>query len=277
MQNHLHLHSVFGDSLCDTGNNDFLSTLAKANYPPYGSDFPSGPTGRFSNGRNFADFFAEFLGLPMLPRAKDPNLTDGLGKCLSMDTQLNMFEDFVGNKLNSSFKSKEELSNYLANTIVFFYFGSNDLFATVFFQGPLAYRLYNLGIRKIIVPEVGPLGCVPAIAGVLGHCQDDVNKSAQHHNGLLARLLKSLQTTLQGSIFVLAKFFSSGLNDGSHPCCEAALKGIGVLCVPQHHACEDASKHFFWDGVHGTEIVFSFMSTGCINDTAICSPTLKEL
>lgn len=47
---------IFGDSLFDNGNNNDLLTTAKANYPPYGIDFPDGPTGRFTNGRNVADF-----------------------------------------------------------------------------------------------------------------------------------------------------------------------------------------------------------------------------
>lgn len=47
---------IFGDSLYDAGNNNNLNTKAKANYLPYGIDFPGGkPTGRFSNGRNFVD------------------------------------------------------------------------------------------------------------------------------------------------------------------------------------------------------------------------------
>lgn len=47
---------VFGDSLVDSGNNNFLPTLAKANYAPYGMNFEKGPTGRFTNGRTVADF-----------------------------------------------------------------------------------------------------------------------------------------------------------------------------------------------------------------------------
>ncbi|KAL2896688.1 GDSL esterase/lipase 7 [Bienertia sinuspersici] len=43
---------VFGDSLFDSGNNNLLPTLAKANYFPYGLNFPgSFPTGRFTNGK----------------------------------------------------------------------------------------------------------------------------------------------------------------------------------------------------------------------------------
>lgn len=49
---------VFGDSLVDAGNNDYLFSLSKADSPPYGIDFtPSGgqPTGRFTNGRTISD------------------------------------------------------------------------------------------------------------------------------------------------------------------------------------------------------------------------------
>lgn len=54
---------IMGDSLFDNGNNNNLVTAAKANYSPYGIDFPDGPTGRFSNGRNMADF----IGMVFFP------------------------------------------------------------------------------------------------------------------------------------------------------------------------------------------------------------------
>lgn len=46
---------IFGDSLVDNGNNNGILTLARANYMPYGIDFPQGTTGRFTNGRTFVD------------------------------------------------------------------------------------------------------------------------------------------------------------------------------------------------------------------------------
>ncbi|XP_056682540.1 GDSL esterase/lipase At5g55050-like [Spinacia oleracea] len=60
---------VFGDSLVDVGNNNYLTfTIAKSNLPYHGVDFPTHkPTGRFSNGKNGADFLAEKLGLPSPP------------------------------------------------------------------------------------------------------------------------------------------------------------------------------------------------------------------
>ncbi|KAK9049830.1 hypothetical protein SSX86_031201 [Deinandra increscens subsp. villosa] len=55
---------VFGDSLVDNGNNDFLVTTARADSPPYGIDFPTHrPTGRFSNGLNIPDLISEHMGM----------------------------------------------------------------------------------------------------------------------------------------------------------------------------------------------------------------------
>lgn len=54
---------IFGDSLVDNGNNNDLVTQAKVNYLPYGIDFPLGPTGRFTNGRNTADILGSYFAL----------------------------------------------------------------------------------------------------------------------------------------------------------------------------------------------------------------------
>ncbi|KAH0696929.1 hypothetical protein KY290_014346 [Solanum tuberosum] len=74
---------IFGDSLLDNGNNNDLNTTAKANYPPYGVDFQDGrPTGRFTNGRNTADFLAEYLGfdhyIPPYASVKDSEMLKGV-------------------------------------------------------------------------------------------------------------------------------------------------------------------------------------------------------
>jgi hypothetical protein len=49
---------VFGDSYLDVGMNNYLpgTSVPRANKPYYGVDFQGFPTGRFSNGRNTADY-----------------------------------------------------------------------------------------------------------------------------------------------------------------------------------------------------------------------------
>ncbi|GAY50712.1 hypothetical protein CUMW_128840 [Citrus unshiu] len=59
---------VFGDSLVDVGNNNYLATIARADAPPYGIDYPTHrPTGRFSNGLNIPDIISEQIGQPESP------------------------------------------------------------------------------------------------------------------------------------------------------------------------------------------------------------------
>ncbi|KAK1311850.1 GDSL esterase/lipase [Acorus calamus] len=55
---------IFGDSTVDSGNNDYMLTVFKANHLPYGMNSPGGqPTGRFSDGMLVPDFLASSLGL----------------------------------------------------------------------------------------------------------------------------------------------------------------------------------------------------------------------
>ncbi|XP_038880291.1 GDSL esterase/lipase At5g33370-like [Benincasa hispida] len=74
---------VFGDSLVDNGNNNYLATTARADSYPYGIDFPTHrATGRFSNGLNIPDYISQQLGseflLPYLsPEFNGRRMLDG--------------------------------------------------------------------------------------------------------------------------------------------------------------------------------------------------------
>ena len=57
-KNHVALF-VFGDSLFDPGNNNYINTIGQANFPPYGETFFKYPTGRFSDGRLIPDFIGK--------------------------------------------------------------------------------------------------------------------------------------------------------------------------------------------------------------------------
>ncbi|XP_019258467.1 PREDICTED: GDSL esterase/lipase 1-like isoform X1 [Nicotiana attenuata] len=60
---------VFGDSLFDPGNNNYINTTTQfqANWWPYGESFFKPPTGRFCDGRIIPDFIAEYAELPLIP------------------------------------------------------------------------------------------------------------------------------------------------------------------------------------------------------------------
>ncbi|KAL8228108.1 hypothetical protein R6Q57_015692 [Mikania cordata] len=68
---------VFGDSTSDPGNNNFILTPFKGNFPPYGRDYPDKrPTGRFTNGLLASDLIARYLGVKdNVPPYLDPSLT----------------------------------------------------------------------------------------------------------------------------------------------------------------------------------------------------------
>ncbi|KAF7805249.1 GDSL esterase/lipase [Senna tora] len=110
---------VFGDSLVDSGNNNYLATSARADSPPYGIDYPTRrPTGRFSNGFNIPDLISQRLGaesaLPYLsPQLRGEKLlvganfaSAGIGilndtgvqflNIIRMYRQLEYFEEYQG-------------------------------------------------------------------------------------------------------------------------------------------------------------------------------------
>ncbi|KAM0949779.1 putative triacylglycerol lipase [Dioscorea sansibarensis] len=141
---------IFGDSLVDVGNNDFLpNCTAKVNFHPYGVDFPNGTsTGRFTNGFNAADCIVQKLGLKMSPppflslnswtqtlggvnfASGGSGLLDATGarfiQVLSLGKQRRHFEMVFANLTANLGLNKAEKS--ISNSIFIVSTGSNDLF-----------------------------------------------------------------------------------------------------------------------------------------------------
>ncbi|KAM7505884.1 hypothetical protein LguiB_004788 [Lonicera macranthoides] len=137
---------IFGDSLVDNGNNNNLVTLAKSNFSPYGIDFHSGPTGRFTNGRTMADITAELLGfnnyIPPFATASGQNILFGvnyasaaagirdesgqnLGARISLDGQLKNHQTTIVN-IFKIFGNIETTTKYLNKCLYSVGLGSND-------------------------------------------------------------------------------------------------------------------------------------------------------
>ncbi|CAK9156054.1 unnamed protein product [Ilex paraguariensis] len=137
---------AFGDSLTDPGNNNYLNSLAKANYVPYGIDFYQGPSGRFCNGRTIIDYLGDLLELPLLPAYANPfatgrNILKGvnyasaaagilaetgqnLGQRFNLNDQILNFESTLNQLRNQM--NQQELSQYLSQSLVVMTLGSND-------------------------------------------------------------------------------------------------------------------------------------------------------
>ncbi|XP_042975646.1 GDSL esterase/lipase 7-like isoform X2 [Carya illinoinensis] len=281
---------VFGDSMFDSGNNNLLPTVAKANYLPYGVNFAKGVTGRFTNGKTVADFIAEFLGLPYSPpfmsiRRSTPltGLNYASGSCGILPETGNLFvrsNDYLTNYLEPNVydTSKRYPPQPFAQFLV-------DTLSKVF------QRLYNLGGRKIIMFEIGPIGCIPSITRKkkhnVGQCVEETNQIVSFFNQRLPTFLNNLTSSLHGSTFILgqANFLGYdaiinpskyGLEDSTSPCCTTWANGTSG-CIPFVTPCLHAYKNFFWDAFHLTEAAYSLIATRCFNDS-ICSPfNIKEL
>ncbi|PIN10458.1 Triacylglycerol lipase [Handroanthus impetiginosus] len=148
---------IFGDSLVDNGNNNNIQSLAKANYMPYGIDFPGGPTGRFSNGKTTVDVIAELLGfddyIPPYASARGQQILKGvnyasaaagirpetgqqLGGRIDFAGQVNNYKNTVEQVVNI-LGDQESAANYLGKCIYSVGVGSNDYLNNYFM--PLYY------------------------------------------------------------------------------------------------------------------------------------------
>ncbi|KAJ7947210.1 GDSL esterase/lipase family [Quillaja saponaria] len=146
---------IFGDSLVDNGNNNQLSSLAKANYLPYGIDFQGGPTGRFSNGKTTVDVIAELLGfdgyIPPYTSARGQGILRGvnyasaaagireetgqqLGARISFSGQVQNYKNTVSQVVNI-FGNEGQAANYLSKCIYSIGLGSNDYLNNYFMPG----------------------------------------------------------------------------------------------------------------------------------------------
>ncbi|CAA2965764.1 GDSL esterase/lipase At1g33811 [Olea europaea var. sylvestris] len=104
---------IFGDSLVDNGNNNGILTLARANYGPYGIDFPEGATGRFTNGRTYIDILAQLLGFP----AYIPPFARTRGRALLRGTNYASgaagIRDETGNNLGDHVSMNQQVESYV--------------------------------------------------------------------------------------------------------------------------------------------------------------------
>ncbi|XP_010549444.1 PREDICTED: GDSL esterase/lipase At1g29670-like [Tarenaya hassleriana] len=137
---------IFGDSLVDNGNNNRLVSLARANYFPYGIDFPGGPTGRFSNGKTTVDVIAQLLGfdgyIPPYSAASGRQILSGvnyasaaagireetgrqLGQRISFSGQVRNYQNTVSQVVNL-LGDENTAADYLRRCIYSVGLGSND-------------------------------------------------------------------------------------------------------------------------------------------------------
>ncbi|KAL6315831.1 hypothetical protein AAG906_008217 [Vitis piasezkii] len=238
---------VFGSSLVDTGNNNFLQTTTRADFLPYGIDFPGGPSGRFTNGKNVVDLIGDHLHLPSIPPFSSPATkgaailrgvdfasggsgildTTGsfLGEVTSLNQQIRNFEKVTLPDLEAQLgvKSSESLSSYLfvvgvgGNDITFNYFlhainrnislQAFTITMTTLLSAQLK-KLHSLGGRKFALMSVNPLGCTPmAIQLPSKVYANRLNQAARLFNFRLKSLVDEMEAEMPGSQLVLVNTY----------------------------------------------------------------------
>ncbi|CAN7012104.1 hypothetical protein IGI04_012664 [Brassica rapa subsp. trilocularis] len=177
---------VFGDSTVDAGNNNYIPTVARSNFEPYGRDFDGGkPTGRFCNGKIATDFMSEAIGLkPTIPAYLDPsynisdfatgvtfasaatgydNATSDVLSVLPLWKQLEYYKEYQ-TKLEA-YQGKDRATDTITNSLYLISIGTNDFLENYFaFPGRSSqysvdlYQDFLAGIAKDFVTKLHGLG-----------------------------------------------------------------------------------------------------------------------
>ncbi|KAG0622309.1 hypothetical protein M758_3G088900 [Ceratodon purpureus] len=155
---------TFGDSLVDNGNNNYLASLARANFPPNGCDFGSGvPTGRFCNGNTLSDYIGYFLGIDPPPAyfdyltfnldiKKGVNFASGAGGILD-ESGYNYLERIPMSQQTEYFALVKQTlirdignvttERMLKNALYIIVLGSNDYINNYMLRGSAAHSMYT--------------------------------------------------------------------------------------------------------------------------------------
>ncbi|XP_066308269.1 GDSL esterase/lipase At5g03610-like [Miscanthus floridulus] len=290
---------VFGDSYADTGNlGDLGRELTRVWYDPYGVTFPGRPTGRFSDGRVLTDFIASAIGVPTpvaykLRRgaarglmARGMNFAVGGAGVLdtgyfqrNIGAQIDLFQAHhppptrgcdagiaVVVVAGNDYSYAAEKDNSTSAAIAYIPAVVRQL------REQLRRLRDEVGMRKVVVTNLHPMGCTPLFTRALNYtaCDPLANAGAAQHNAALQSVLAALDPANRTFLLLdLNTPFAAFVEDARaaaaerfaeprRPCCESF--SADGHCGQQDESgrrqytlCDDPSKHFYWDDVHPTQ------------------------
>ncbi|KVH96807.1 hypothetical protein Ccrd_001101 [Cynara cardunculus var. scolymus] len=204
---------LFGDSLVDSGNNNGFRTAAKANYPPYGIDFPQGVSGRFTNGRTYADIIGQFLGFPNF-----------IPPYATVTTGVNY------GSASASAGIREESGSHLT----LYKLGARKI---------AVFGLAHIGCTPTVVTRFDTEG---------KPCIESVNDAVTRFNDGLKPLVDGLNRDNSEARFTFINFTSilelqGGAPLPNFPCCQVREDG---QCIPNSIPCPIRASSIFFDGLH---------------------------
>ncbi|CAA2933790.1 GDSL esterase lipase At1g29670-like [Olea europaea subsp. europaea] len=215
---------LMGDSLFDNGNNNLLITItqAKANYPPYGIDYPYGPPGRFSNGRNIVDYLGFDKPISPFVTTKGSEIRKGVNYGSGGAGILDETEELqVINKPKTLKRKAFEFDKMmgigdmlLIDDVTPQFYSASRLYTPQQFAHFLIQQysqqlrtLYNYEARKVAIFGVGLTGCLPSVLAMYpppngSTCVESINDAAALFNNKLKSLVDTFNEDLHGTDFI---------------------------------------------------------------------------
>ncbi|KAI5016309.1 hypothetical protein ZWY2020_006160 [Hordeum vulgare] len=300
---HWYTMFMFGDSFADTGNlprTNSRSSLSRQWHYPYGTFNGSrsgNPLGRFSNYLVQPDIIARMLGRLVGPPAYkrtvkhycDPSgmsfAVGGSGvfevpeNLTTLSQQIDNFERLIKDRTISKWHLADSValvaisgndyahgtnSSDVANMIAIIKKVTTEITANV-------QRLQKLGVKKILVNQLHPVGCTPWLTRPSNYtvCNSRANMGVDLHNGHLSI---NLRKTKNVHILDLATAFANIVNpapgEGSRqakrfehkltPCCESFdpegyCGQLSKNSKRLYTVCKNPDQYFYWDSVHPTQ------------------------
>ncbi|KAL3678360.1 hypothetical protein R1sor_021316 [Riccia sorocarpa] len=127
--------------------------------------------------------------------------------------------------------------------------------------------LYKLGARKVVISNIGPLGCIPSQLSQKssnGECVKIMNDYASSFNVRLDPMVFALQKELPGSTLVVGDSYNIvlgyvknpqqyGFVSGNTACCgDGRFNGL-IPCSQLTALCKNREEYLFWDPFHPTD------------------------
>ncbi|KAK7392592.1 hypothetical protein VNO78_21035 [Psophocarpus tetragonolobus] len=287
---------VFGDSYVDTGNTRIDQPGSWKQ--PYGITFPGKPAGRFSNGRVLTDYIAKYLGLKsplpykfrkLIPQQLKYGMNFAYGGTGVFDTSsknpnMTIQIDFLNQLIKENVYTTSDLYNSVAHVSVAgndynFYLSRNgsiegfpSFIGSVVNQTAInLVRIQKLGVRKIVVGGLQPLGCLPGntASSSFQKCNSTFNDLVLLHNNLLNQAVTKLnRQSKDNSTFVVVDLYDSFMSVLNHPSTNNIKEPFKPCCVGvgreyncgsvennvnKYTVCESPTSAFFWDLLHPSQ------------------------
>ncbi|KAI6674123.1 hypothetical protein NL676_002029 [Syzygium grande] len=282
---------VFGDSYADTGNNK--KSEARSWKVPYGMTFPGIPSGRFSDGLVLTDYLVKFfrvmspLPIEWWPKANAPHFRLGtnfayggtgvfntLSSEPNMTVQIDHFESLIGDAFFKAAVTQSSVAIFTNSGQRLRYLLGQEWRPLGCVEGLLDFidkvvaqlaanmkRVYSLGVRKIAVAALQPLGCLPQFtAPSFKKCNDTVGLLVDYHNEQLKGAVEKLNNETSPSTFIIVDLDSAFkwviqnttiFKNPMKPCCMGVSSEYNCWNVDangkkMYTLCEDPGAYFFW-------------------------------